>query len=73
MLIRGIKKGKIIELLEEVDWPDNQEITLEIRGGDNFWSVDQKFRHKMQQEEIVFEENDFANWRDRSPGREVNL
>lgn len=73
MLIKGIKKGKTIELLEEVDWPENQEITLEIRGGEKFWSLYQKFRQKMQQEEFFFEDNDFVNLRDKSPGREVNL
>ena len=30
MLVKGIKKGKIIEFLEEVNSPDNQEILVEI-------------------------------------------
>ena len=31
MLVKGIKKGKIIDLLEEVNSPDNQEILVEIK------------------------------------------
>jgi len=31
MLVKGIKKGKTIELLEEVDFPDNEELLVEIR------------------------------------------
>jgi hypothetical protein len=31
MLVKGIKKGKIIEFLEEVNSPDNQEILVEIK------------------------------------------
>jgi len=30
MLIKGIKKGKTIELFEEIDFPDNEEILLGI-------------------------------------------
>jgi uncharacterized DUF497 family protein len=28
ILVKGIKKGKIIELLEEVDFPDNEEVLV---------------------------------------------
>jgi len=28
MLVKGIKKGKTIELLEEVDFPDNEELLM---------------------------------------------
>jgi hypothetical protein len=30
MLIKGIKKGKTIELSEEIDFPDNQEVLEEV-------------------------------------------
>lgn len=30
MLLKGIKKGKNIELLEELNLPDNQEVLFEI-------------------------------------------
>jgi hypothetical protein len=39
MLFKGIKKGKIIELLEKVDFPDNEEVLVEIREVNGFWSA----------------------------------
>lgn len=44
MFVKGIKKGKIIELLEDVDFPDNQEVLVEIREVKDFWSALQDFR-----------------------------
>ena len=71
MLVKGIKRGKIIELLEEVDFPDNQEILIEIREVNNFWSALQDFRQRVDLESI--DDNTFENLRDKSPGREVDL
>lgn len=73
MFVKGIKRGKIIELLEEVDFPDNQEILIEIKEVDDFWSAYQKFRAKIEQEGITFDDDTFDNLRDKSPGREVDL
>lgn len=73
MLVKGIKKGKIIELLEEVNLPDNQEILIEIKEVNDFWSAYQKFRAKIEQEGITFDDHTFDNLRDKSPGREVDL
>ncbi|NEO53648.1 MAG: hypothetical protein F6K54_11500 [Okeania sp. SIO3B5] len=73
MLVKGIKKGKIIELLEEVNLPDNKEILIEIKEVNDFWSAYQKFRAKIEQEGIIFDDNTFDNLRDKSPGREVDL
>ena len=94
MFVKGIKKGKIIELLEDVDFPDNQEVLVEIKkindfwsalqdfrqrvdlegiDDDSFWEMTLQFREKMEREGIVFADDDFANLRDKSPGREVNL
>ena len=39
MLVKGIKKGKIIELLEAVDFPDNEDLLVEIREVNDFWSA----------------------------------
>jgi hypothetical protein len=39
----------------------------------NFWSGLQKFRQAIQREGIVFTDEDFADLRDRSPGREIDL
>jgi hypothetical protein len=43
MLIKGIKKGKTIELLEEINIADNQEVMIEIKEVDNFWTTLQVF------------------------------
>lgn len=39
----------------------------------NFWDALQTFRAKIEKESIVFNDDDFANLRDKSPGREVEL
>lgn len=71
MFVKGIKRGKIIELLEEVDFPDNQEILVEIREINDFWSALQDFRKRVDLESI--DDDTFEDLRDKSPGREVDL
>lgn len=71
MFVKGIKRGKIIELLEEVDFPDNQEILVEIREVNDFWSALQDFRQRVNLETI--DDDTFDDLRDKSPGREVDL
>ena len=41
--------------------------------GENFWEMTLRFRELMEREGIEFTDDDFANLRDRSPGREVEL
>ncbi|NEP88580.1 MAG: hypothetical protein F6K18_18055 [Okeania sp. SIO2C2] len=69
MFVKGIKKGKIIELLEEVDFPDNQEVLVEIKKVGDFWSALQDFRARIDLESI--DDNSFDDLRDKSPGRMV--
>lgn len=38
-----------------------------------FWAATLRFRQKIQQENIVFTDEDFVGLRDRSAGREINL
>ncbi len=38
-----------------------------------FWAATLRFRQKIQQENIVFTNEDFAGLRDRSVGREVEF
>lgn len=71
MFVKGIKRGKIIELLEEVDFPDHQEILVEIREINDFWSALQDFRKRVNLETI--DDDTFEDLRDKSPGREVDL
>ncbi|MGM3309084.1 hypothetical protein ACSQ6I_24415 [Anabaena sp. WFMT] len=41
--------------------------------GDNFWEGLQKFRKVIETEGIIFTDDDFADLRDRSVGREIDL
>jgi hypothetical protein len=41
--------------------------------GDTFWTGVLKFRERIEQEGIEFTDEDFADLRDRSPGREIDL
>lgn len=41
--------------------------------GENFWQGLQKFRQVIQSEGIIFTDEDFADLRDQSVGREVEL
>jgi cysteinyl-tRNA synthetase len=45
----------------------------EEQRGNKFWEGFKKLRATMEQEGISFNDEDFADLRDRSPGREVNL
>jgi len=71
MLVKGIKKGKTIELLEEVDFPDNEELLVEIREINDFWSALQDFRQRVDLASI--DDDSFDNLRDKSTGRDVRL
>jgi len=71
MLVKGIKKGKNIELLEEVDFPDNEELLVEIREVNDFWSALQDFRQRVDLASI--DDDSFDNLHDKSTGRNVRL
>ncbi|MEL6441478.1 MAG: hypothetical protein AAFQ80_19770 [Cyanobacteria bacterium J06621_8] len=42
-LIKGIKKGKTIELLEEIELSDGQGILVKIETSNNFWNSLEEF------------------------------
>jgi len=71
MLVKGIKKGKTIELLEEVDFPDNEELLVEIREVNDFGSALQDFIQRVDLASI--DDDSFDNLRDKSTGRDVRL
>ena len=71
MFVKGIKKGKNIELLEEVDPPDNQEVMVKIQEVSNFWTALQEFRQRVELESI--DDDTFENLRNKSTGRDVML
>jgi cysteinyl-tRNA synthetase len=45
----------------------------EQQRGDKFWAGLQKFRAALARDEIYFDDGDFVNLRDRTPGREIIL
>jgi cysteinyl-tRNA synthetase len=45
----------------------------EQQHGKKFWDGFQELRATLEREGISFDDNDFADLRDRSPGREINL
>ena len=53
------------------DWQQGKE--TRPQQGNEFWHGLQKLRATLEREGIFFDEDDFADLRDRSPGREVNL
>ena len=65
-LVKGIKKGRTIELLEEIDIPEGQEILLDIQAVNNFWTSLEEFRNSQNFKNVDFEEEDFADLRDKS-------
>ncbi len=80
MKIKGIKRGKTIEISQEIDIPDGQEIiiyttyeesTQIVNSKAKFWDNLQKFRQEEDLETAGIEPELFADVRDDSPGREV--
>ncbi|MCF3575557.1 hypothetical protein [Planktothrix agardhii] len=80
---KGWKVGTVAEFLEltpeeamlvEIKLAlsrNNQEILVEIREVNDFWSALQDFRQRVDLESI--DDNTFENLRDKLPGREVDL
>lgn len=72
-LIKGIKKGKTIELLEEIDIPDGQEILVDIQTVNSFWTSLEDFRKSQEFKDEEFKEDIFTDLRDKNTGRNVKL
>ncbi len=72
-LIKGIKKGKTIELFEEIDIPDGQEILVDIQTVKSFWNSLENFRNSQEFKNEDFEEDIFTDLRDKTTGRNVEL
>ena len=78
MQITGIKRGKTIELPEELDLPDGEAIDIEIcednldrKEGGGFWDSVLEFRQKYNIAELDIDPDEiFKDVRDRSPGQE---
>ena len=72
-LVKGIKKGKTIELLEEINIPDGVEILIDIQTVNNFSTSLEDFRNSQDFKNADFEEEIFTNLRDKTTGRNVEL
>ncbi len=80
MRIKGIKRGRTIEIFEEIDIPDGQEVVIYmtseksnkiVNNEADFWKALLHFRQSENLETMGIEPEIFANVRDYSPGREV--
>jgi hypothetical protein len=58
------EQDNLIELIQQ---------QREEQKGNDLWHSLQRMRAILEEEGIFADEDDFANLRDRSPGREVNL
>ena len=72
-LVKGIKKGKTIELLEEINVPDGVEILIDIQTVSNFWTSLETFRNSQEFNNIDFDAEIFTDLRDKTTGRNVDL
>lgn len=83
MKIKGIKRGKTIEIFHEINIPDGEEIIIEIpdeksisitieESLSKFWKSLENFRDEENLEAADIEPDIFAGLRDSSPGREVS-
>jgi len=70
-LLALIIKRRIAKRRNEIA-KNETNFKLEQKAG-NFWDALQNFRAKLERENIVFNDEDFADLRDKSPGREVEL
>jgi len=67
---------QIVLILENAVTPlpqEQRDISTLENNQDGFWDMTLRFRERMRQENIVFEDADFADLRDRSVGREVEF
>ncbi len=72
-LVKGIKKGKTIELLEEINIPDGEEILIDILPVNNFWTSLETFRNSQEFNDVDFDAEIFTDLRDKTTGRNVDL
>ena len=72
-LVKGIKKGKTIELLEEINIPDGEEILIDILPVNNFWTSLETFRNSQEFNDVDFDAEIFRDLRDKTSGRNVDL
>jgi cysteinyl-tRNA synthetase len=85
MIVRGNLGAEMMVFQEIVDSVralsiEEQDNLIELihqqreqQHGNKFWEGFQRMRATLEREAISFNDDDFADLRDRSPGREANL
>ncbi|MFY7804033.1 MAG: hypothetical protein ACOVQ7_11455 [Limnoraphis robusta] len=73
MRVKGIKRGRNIEIFEDINIPDGQEIIIAIETEEGFWKSLARFRQELDSDGVWIEPEVFENLRDSSSGREVIL
>lgn len=66
------------QLRERENLANDSQLTTDSAEGEDaqqetFWEMTLRFRQRMEAEGIEFNDDDFANLRDKSPGREVDF
>jgi hypothetical protein len=67
------KQQEVLDFIQFLKHKLSSEKTNIKPDGETFWEMTLRFRERMEREGIEFTDEDFANLRDRSPGREVEL
>lgn len=60
-----VLQQQVMQVAEEIAEPTGKD------SGETFWEMTLRFRERMAREGIEFTDEDFADLRDRSPGREI--
>lgn len=64
MQTKAIKRGKSLELLEDINLPDGEEVLINVQEKTGFWKSLEKFRHEADVESAEIDEAIFENLRD---------
>lgn len=74
---------EILQAVDELSVDEQTSLLRTLQGklqpdlpgatGETFWEMTLRFRERLEREGIEFTDDDFADLRDRSPGREVRL
>ncbi|TAF04713.1 MAG: DUF2281 domain-containing protein [Nostocales cyanobacterium] len=67
------KQQEVLDFIQCLKHKLSSEKTNIKPDRETFWEMTLRFRERMEREGIEFTDEDFANLRDRSPGREIDL
>lgn len=64
MQVKVIKRGKSLELLEDINLPEGEEVLINVEEKTGFWKSLEKFRHEEDIESAEIDEAIFEGLRD---------